>query len=71
MRFEELTSLKGVLERRPSEFALEMLRMSKYATGNVASLLELACAFMGLHRVLAKSDVLCDKSRDVLGQIPR
>ena len=69
--FDEPTSLQDVLERYPSDFAVEMLRLSMYPTDNVAILLGLAWAFMGLHSIIASSPILSHASRDVLGQITK
>ena len=69
--YDEPTSLKDVLERWPSDFALEMLRLSMYPTDNVATLLGLAWAFVGLHKIIASSSILSNASRDILGQITK
>ncbi|KAH7000950.1 hypothetical protein EDB80DRAFT_752945 [Ilyonectria destructans] len=67
----ELTSLKDALEKWPSDFALEMLKLSMYPTDNMAILLGLAKAFVRLHGIVVSSPILSDASRNSLGQIAK
>lgn len=67
----EPASLKEVLENWPLEFALKMLHLSMRPMANYGLLLGLACAFVGLHDLLASSTLLSPVSKAALTQIVR
>lgn len=67
----EPASLKEVLEKWPSEFALKMLHLSMRPMASYGLLLGLAWAFVGLHDLLASSALLSPLSKAALTQIVR
>ena len=64
-------SLKDILDKWPSEFALKMLHLSMRPMENFGLLLGLAWAFVGLHHIMASSMLLSASSRHVCTQIVR
>ena len=64
-------SLREVLEKWPSDFALKMLHLSMRPMANSGLLLGLAWAFVGLHHIMASSMLLSASGRDVCAQIVR
>ncbi|KAI0811396.1 hypothetical protein GGR55DRAFT_642930 [Xylaria sp. FL0064] len=69
---EEPTSLRDILRKWPSSFAIDLLELSMYPEAKTATLLGLERAFVVLHDVVALSPwLLSDVSKSILSEIAK